>query len=164
MMQQLLTTSRQLTLGAYKHETECKKTNSMRAHCTVIVVFYNIVFLYVPSVHLQLGSWNRGQRRNWNLRKRKPVRRLQSWKTNLKSAERTSTIWKPRSESLRKTVTTRSIESGRIYHFVVGHHFFKYIYEILNSRFNVSNSLMSFIWLVAERCVFLLFIVCFVSY
>lgn len=24
MMQQLLTTSRQLTLGAYKHETECK--------------------------------------------------------------------------------------------------------------------------------------------
>lgn len=24
MMQQLLTTSRQLTLGAYKHETECE--------------------------------------------------------------------------------------------------------------------------------------------
>ena len=26
MMQQLLTTSRQLTLGAYKHETECTNT------------------------------------------------------------------------------------------------------------------------------------------
>lgn len=130
MMQQLLTTSRQLTLGAYKHETECKKTNSMRAHCTVIFVFYNIFFLNVSSVHLQLGSWNRGQKRNWNLRKRKPVRRSQSWKTNLKSAERTSTIWKLRSENLRKTVTTRSIESRRRYNFVISHHFFKYIWNI----------------------------------
>lgn len=130
MMQQLLTTSRQLTLGAYKHETECKILRSMRAQCTVLVVFNNIVGLIVSPVRLQLGSWNRGQRRNWNLQKRKPVRRLQTWKINLKLAERTSTIWKLRSENLRKTVTTRSIESGRTYNFVISHHFFKYILNI----------------------------------
>lgn len=130
MMQQLLTTSRQLTLGAYKHETECKITHSMRAQCTVLAVFNNILVLNVSPVHLQLGSWNRGQRRNWNLQKRKPVRRLQSWKTNLKLAERTSTIWKLRSENLRKTVTTRSIESRGIYNFVFSHDFFKYIFNI----------------------------------
>lgn len=36
MMQQLLTTSRQLTLGAYKHETECKLTHSVKAQCATI--------------------------------------------------------------------------------------------------------------------------------
>lgn len=36
MMQQLLTTSRQLTLGAYKHETECK--------CHEFIILENNVF------------------------------------------------------------------------------------------------------------------------
>lgn len=38
MMQQLLTTSRQLTLGAYKHETECK------SNCKVCKTVCHTVF------------------------------------------------------------------------------------------------------------------------
>lgn len=46
------------------------------------------VVLNVLSVYLQLGSWSRGQKRSWKWQKRKQVRKLQSWKTNLRRAER----------------------------------------------------------------------------
>lgn len=58
MMQQLLTTSRQLTLGAYKHETECKcnefiilKNNMFRSGerivCLVTITFFSFRYIYV---------------------------------------------------------------------------------------------------------------------
>lgn len=51
MMQQLLTTSRQLTLGAYKHETECMWTHNKQIilkssiHMILVTV---IVLMYIP--------------------------------------------------------------------------------------------------------------------
>lgn len=42
MMQQLLTTSRQLTLGAYKHETECMYTQKHKTNMFI----YRLVYLH----------------------------------------------------------------------------------------------------------------------
>nr|XP_020455220.1 YEATS domain-containing protein 4 isoform X2 [Monopterus albus] len=67
MMQQLLTTSRQLTLGAYKHETECMCTS-----------YTMNIETQDSSVCIKSVSWSRGPRRKWKQQRKEPVRRLQS--------------------------------------------------------------------------------------
>lgn len=112
MMQQLLTTSRQLTLGAYKHETECMY--SYIQHCfkkqnKKAFTSFESLCLHVCAF-LQSVNWSRGPRRNWKWQRREQAKRSRSWKTNSKPAERTSTTLRQRLENWKRTETIKSTE------------------------------------------------------